>query len=127
LIIIDTDALIEIMDKKSKKGECIVEKMEKSHEIFAITSITLYETFYFFMKKEKNISPIPLFRVYGFSRESAQKAAELEIGLEKKGKRIKRTNIMIAAIVINEGATLCTLEHDFNELQDQGLKLFLDI
>ena len=127
MIIIDTDALIEIMDKKSKKGECIFEKMEKSHEIFAITSITLYETLYFFMKKEKNISPIPLFRVYGFSRESAQKAAELEIELEKKGKRVKRTNIMIAAIVINEGATLCTLDQDFNELQDQGLKLFLEI
>ncbi len=95
MIIIDTDALIEIMDKKSKKGEGIFEKMEKSHEIFAITSITLYETLYFFMKKEKNISTIPLFRVYGFSRESAQKAAELEIELEKKGKRVKRTNIVI--------------------------------
>ena len=79
------------------------------------------------LKKEKNISTIPLFRVYGFSRESAQKAAELEIELEKKGKRVKRTNIMIAAIVINEGATLCTLDQDFNELQDQGLKLFLEI
>ncbi len=41
---------------------------------------------YIFMKKEKNISTIPLFRVYGFSRESAQKAAELEIELEKKEK-----------------------------------------
>lgn len=127
MIIIDTDALIEILNKKSKKGQKIYEKMELSGEIFAITSITLYEILYFFMKMKMNIlPPIHLLHVYGFSKEDAQKAAELEIELENKGRKVKATILIIASIVMSKGATICTLNEGFNELKDAGLKLFLE-
>ena len=43
--------------------------------------------------------------------------------LEKKGKKVKRTDIMIASIVINKGATLYTFDNDFQALVDFGLKI----
>ncbi|MER5176619.1 MAG: type II toxin-antitoxin system VapC family toxin [Candidatus Nitrosocosmicus sp.] len=126
MIIIDTDALIEVLNKKSKKGQEIYEKMEQNKESFAITSITLYEILHFFMKMKMNtFPPLHLLQVYGFSKEAAQKAAELVIELEKKGRKVKATTLMISSIVINENAILCTLNKDFNELKDAGLKLFL--
>ena len=127
MIIIDTDALIEILNKKSKKGQEIYEKLEQNKEIFAITSITLYEILHFFMKMKMNtFPPIHLLQVYGFSKEAAQKAAELVIELEKKGRKVKATTLMIASIVMSKGATICTLNEGFNELKDAGLKLFLE-
>ena len=42
MIFIHTDALLQILDKKSDKGQKVLEKLEKSNEIFAITSIILF-------------------------------------------------------------------------------------
>ncbi len=126
LIVLDTEVLIKKLNKKSVQGQKIFENLEKNGGHFAITSITLYEILYFFKKMKMNIlPPVHLLQVYEFSKEDAQKAAELEIELENKGRKVKATILMISSIVINKGATLCSLNRDFNELQDMGLKLFL--
>ena len=124
MIIIDTDVLIEISDKKSKNGDQVYEKLISRGDNVAITSITLYETLYGLMKSKKSIQHLLSFYVYEFSKEDAQEAAKLELELEKKGKKIKRTDIMIASTVITKGATLCTFDRDFRELEDLGLRLF---
>jgi predicted nucleic acid-binding protein len=124
-IIIDTDVLIEISDKNSVKGNQIYEKIISSRENIAITSITLYETLYGLLKSEKPIQYLLSFPVYDFSKEDAQQAAKFEIELEKKGKKIKRTDIMIASTTTTIGATLCTFDRDFKELEDLGLRLFI--
>jgi predicted nucleic acid-binding protein len=69
--------------------------------------------------------PLHLLKVYEFSKQDAQKTAELEIELENKRRKVPTTILMIASIVINKGATLCSLNKDFNELKDHGLRLFL--
>jgi predicted nucleic acid-binding protein len=125
LVFIDTDALYQILDKNSKKGEEIFQKLEQSGESFAITSITLYEILYLFMRMGKDTSQIHLLRVFEFSKEDAQKAAELEIEAEKKGKKVSTTNLITAAIVMNNEGSLCALNEDFNELKNAGLKLYL--
>jgi predicted nucleic acid-binding protein len=126
LIVLDTDVLIKILNKKSLEGQNIYEKLVKNGVSFAITSITLYETLYFFMKRKMNIMPpLHLLQVYEFSKQDAQKTAELEIELENKGRKVQTTTLMIASIVINKGATLCSLNENFNELKDHGLRLFL--
>lgn len=122
-IIIDTDVLIEISDKLSKNGEQIYQKIISSGEKVAITSITLYETLYGLMKSKKSIQYLLSFTVCEFGKEDAQQAAKLEIELEKKGKKVKRTDIMIASIAINKDAILCTFDKDFKELADR-LRLF---
>ena len=43
--------------------------------------------------------------------------------LSEKGQKIKRTDIMIASIVINKGATLYTFDNDFQAIEDFGLKI----
>jgi predicted nucleic acid-binding protein len=125
-IVLDSDVLIKILNKKSLEGQNIYEKLEKTGGSFAITSITLYEILYFFMKRKMIIPPLHLLKVYEFSKQDAQKTAELEIEFENKKRKIQTTTLMISSIVINKGATLCSLNKDFNELKDVGLKLFLE-
>jgi tRNA(fMet)-specific endonuclease VapC len=124
LIIINTDVLIEISDRQSEKGEIIYQKIISTEDDIAITSMTLYETLHGFMKFKKPFDYLSLFHVYEFSKEDAQQAAHLDLELEKKGKRIKRTDIIIASTTINRGASLCTFDQDFQELQEFGLRLF---
>ena len=123
MIIIDTDVLIEISDKRSEKGDQIYQKIISSDDNVAITSITMYEALYGLMKYTKPFHQLFSFHVYEFSNEDAQQAARLELSLEKKGKKIKRTDIMIASTVINKGATLYTFDNDFQALEDFGLKI----
>ena len=124
MIIIDTDVLIEISDRQSEKGEIIHQKIISTGDDIGITSMTLYETLYGFMKFKKPFDYLSLFHVYEFSKEDAKQAARLDLELEKKGKRIKRTDIIIASTTINRGASLCTFDQDFQELQEFGLRLF---
>ena len=60
------------------------------------------------------------------SKKDAQKAAELQLDLEKSGKIVNKTSIMIAAIALNKNAFLCTMDKKFYALKEQELKLFLD-
>jgi predicted nucleic acid-binding protein len=92
LIIIDTDVLIEISDKRSKKGDQIYQRVISSGNNVAITSITMYEALYGLMKYTKPFHDLFSFHVYEFSNEDAQQAARLEISLEKKGKKIELTS-----------------------------------
>ena len=125
MIIIDTDVLIEISDKLSKNGEQICQKIISSGEKVAITSITLYEIIYGLIKYKKPIQSLLSFTVFEFGKKDAQQAARLEIELEQKGKKVKRTDIMIASIAINRDAILCTFDKDFKELADR-LRLLIE-
>ncbi|HEX9320018.1 MAG TPA: type II toxin-antitoxin system VapC family toxin [Nitrososphaeraceae archaeon] len=123
MIIIDTDVLIEVADKISKKGDQIYEKIKSTEDDVAITSITMYEALYGLMKYSRPFQQLFLFRVFDFSNEDAQEAARLEINLENRGKKIKRTDIMIASTAINKGAYLYTFDKDFQALMEFGLRL----
>ena len=101
MIVLDTDVLIKILNKKSLQGQEIYEKLEKNGGHFGITSITLYETLYFFLKKKMKTPPIHLLQVCGFSKQDAQKAADLEIELEGRGVKAMATVLIISSIVIN--------------------------
>jgi predicted nucleic acid-binding protein len=60
LIVLDTDVLVKILNKKSTRGQEIYEKLKINGGHFAITSITLYETLHFFMKMKMKTPPIHL-------------------------------------------------------------------
>ena len=53
MIILDTDVLIEIMDRKSKKSHEILKEIEDAEEDIAITSLTLHEILYGLYKYRK--------------------------------------------------------------------------
>jgi predicted transcriptional regulator len=108
LIFIHADALLQLLDKKSDKGQEIFEKLEKSKEIFAITSITLYDVQSLLIDKGIDISSsmIHLLQVYDFSKEDAQKAIEMKLELKEKGIEIYSSDLQVSSIVMNKGGTL---------------------
>jgi predicted nucleic acid-binding protein len=124
LIIVDTDVLIEISDKRSKKGNEMYQKIIANGDDVAITSMTLYETMYGLIKFKKPFYYLSSFRVYEFSKEDALLAAKLDLDLEKNGKKLKRMDIIIASTTINRGATLCTFNNEFQQMEELGLRLF---
>jgi len=125
LIFIDADALLQILDKKSNKGQEIFEKLEKNKETFAITSITLYDVQSFLIEKGIDIPPhVNLLQVYDFAKEDIQKAIELKSELKKKGIEIYSSDLQVSAIVMNKGGTLYTMNNHLKVLEEHGLKLF---
>ncbi len=127
MIILDTDVLIEIMDKKSKKGEELLKTIIESGEDICITSINLHEILYGLYKYAKPVEEVLRLPVVSYTKDDAVLAAKLEIEMERKGKAIRRTDAMIAAIAINNGAKLYTLNlKHFKPLTSLGLKLFVE-
>ncbi len=125
MIVIDTDVLIEIFDKKSDKGDEALNKIVSSGQDIAITSINLHEILYGLYKYAKPIRDVLLLPVIDFTKKDASLSAEIEVKSERAGKPVRRTDAMIAAIVINRGASLYTFDsRHFEPLKSFGLKLF---
>ncbi|MBN2065616.1 MAG: type II toxin-antitoxin system VapC family toxin [Candidatus Thermoplasmatota archaeon] len=118
MIIVDSDVLIEIFDKGSKKGETALEKLERSGEDVAITSLNLHEILYGHYKIGKKIKDIFQIETIEFNKKDAELSAKLETEAEKKGMTISRIDTMIAAIAINRNAKIYT----FNKKHFQNFK-----
>ena len=123
MILADTDVLIEIFDKNSKKGETALMRIEKAGEDIALTSLNLHEILYGIFKyadKQKS-EKILLLDVVDFTKDDATLSARLEIKAEKRGNKIPRFDAMIAAVAINRGFKLFTFNKDhfegFEELE----------
>jgi predicted nucleic acid-binding protein len=123
MIIVDTDVLIDIFDKQSKRGELSIQKLEGSGEDIAITSITLHEILFGHYKYNKKIKDILQINIIEFNKKDAELSAKIELNLEKKGKKISRTDTMIAAIAINRKAKIYTFNKKHFQLISQ-LKLY---
>ncbi len=125
MIVLDTDVLIEIFDKKSSKGEEALNKILESSQDIAITSINLHEILYGLYKYAKPVRDVLLIPVIDYTKKDAILSAEIEFKAEKAGTPVRRTDAMIAAIVINRGAFLYTFDlRHFETLKPFGLKLF---
>lgn len=123
MIIVDTDVLIEIFDKKSEKGEYAIKKLEESGEDIAITSISLHEILYGHYKMNKKIKEISQITTIEYNKNDAELSSKLELQVEKKGKSIPRIDTMIAAIAINRNAKIYTFNKKHFQLFNK-LKLF---
>jgi predicted nucleic acid-binding protein len=124
LIIIDTDVLIEIFDKNSKRGEEALEKIKKIGEEVAITSLNLHEILYGLYKytSDEKIDRVLLLDVIGFQKEDARLSARLELESERRGKKVTRCDAMIAAVAFNRNSRLFTFNKKHYEGFD-GLEL----
>jgi len=125
LIILDSDVLIEILDRKSERGDQALKQTIKGAEMIATTSISLHEVLYGLHKYAKPVQEILLLTILSYTKKDAVLASKIEFEVEKKGKTACRTDAMIAAITINNDAKLYTfnLKH-FSAFEDLGLKLF---
>jgi tRNA(fMet)-specific endonuclease VapC len=125
MIVLDTDVLIEIFDRQSAKGDEALRKLIERGEDVATTVINLHEILYGLEKYAKPVRDVLLLPIIEYTKRDAQLSAELELKAESSGKPARRTDAMIAAIVLNRGALLYTfdLKH-FSVFKDFGLKLF---
>lgn len=124
MILVDTDVLIEILDKNSKKGEDALRKIEDAGEDISLTSLNLHEILFGLYKyaDSKKIEKIKLLDVIDFSRDDAVLSAKLEVKAEKRGEKIPRFDAMIAAVAINRGFKLFTFNKDhFDGLEELTL------
>jgi len=125
MIVIDTDVLIEILDKKSEKGDEALRQILESGDEISTTVITLHEVLYGLRKRGKPAKDVLLLPVLNYTKRDALLSSRMELEAEKQGKTIPRTDTMIAAITINNEAKLYTLDlKHFSSLKEFGLKLF---
>lgn len=125
MILLDTDVMIEILDKKSAKGEKAFRRIQEEKEGVGTTVINLHEVLYGLNKFAKPVNDILLLPVVGYGKQDAVLSSRLELEAEHQGNSIRRTDAMIAAISINNGAPLCTFDtRHFRPLLRMGLKMF---
>ena len=125
MIIIDSDVLIEILDRKSDKGEQALNQTIQSQEEIATTVINLHEVLYGLHKYAKPVKEILMLPTLNYTKKDSVLSSKIELEAEKNGKTICRTDAMIAAITINNGAKLYTfnMKH-FEVFQELGLELY---
>jgi len=76
MIIIDTDVLIEIFDRKSEKGDEALKKLIESGEKKSITAITLHEILYGLQKYAKPVKEVLQLPVLDYTKDDAVLAAK---------------------------------------------------
>ncbi len=125
MIIIDSDVLIEILDRKSLKGDEVLKEITSSEEEVAVTAMSLHEVLYGLYKYGKPVKELLSLPVFSYTKRDAELSSRIEFEMDKKGKLASRTDTMIAAITINNNAKLCTfnLRH-FSAFKDNGLALY---
>ena len=125
MIVLDTNVLIEIMDRRSERGEEALRIVLESGEPFGITVINLHEILYGLYKYGKPVDEVLLLPVLDFTKRDAELAAEIELKMERAGRPVRRLDAMIAAITINNGAKLFTYDlRHFKPMEALGLRLF---
>jgi len=124
MIVLDTDVLIEIFDKRSANGDEALSRIVDSGEDIATTAINLHEILYGLQKYAKPFRDVLLLPVLDYTKRDAGLSAEMELKAEDVGTPIRRTDTMIAAITLNRGAVLYTFDlRHFDSLKKFGLKL----
>ncbi|MHA1230516.1 MAG: type II toxin-antitoxin system VapC family toxin [Candidatus Helarchaeota archaeon] len=129
MIILDSDVIIEILNKNSRIKDQLITKIEKDGDQVATTAINFQEILYGILKR-KNIAElnkshlIYSFDVIPFTKRDAEIAARVEFSLEKSGKKKPKGDILIASIAIRTGSKLFTLnKKHFQDIPE--LKLFI--
>ena len=118
MILVDTDVLIEIFDRNSKRGDEALKKIERTGEDITTTSLNLHEILYGLHKytDHAKLERILVLDVVEFTKDDAVLSSKLEVETEKKGKKVPRFDAMIAAVAINRGFKLFT----FNRKHFEG-------
>jgi len=124
MIVIDTDVLIEILDKKSEKGGDALNRILQSGEEIATTTTNMHEILYGLSKYAKPTKETLLLPTLSYTKKDAVLSSRIEFEAEKRGTSIRRTDAMIAAITINNGATLYIRPKAFQVAEDTWTQAF---
>ena len=124
MILLDTDILIEIVDRQSDKGNGYMNRILESGEGYCTSSINFHELMYGINKYSKNGETIHKIPVIAYTKEDGDLSSHLELLAEQNGKSVSRMDAMIASVAINNGYNFYTLDNQFRIFKESGLKLF---
>ncbi|MGP6208032.1 type II toxin-antitoxin system VapC family toxin [Cuniculiplasma sp. SKW3] len=124
MILLDTDIIIEIMDKKSSRGQEFMLKIMESGKEYCTSSVNMHELLYGIEKYSKGSTLILQMETLEYTKKDSELSAFLEVSAERKGKSVPRIDAIIASISINNGCSLYTLDKHFEIFIENGLKLF---
>ncbi len=125
MIVLDTDVLIEILDKRSRLGEEALRKVIESDERPATTAINLHELLYGLGRRSAVTNELARLATLEFAERDAELSSRIELNMEEQGSPIPRLDAMVAAVTIHSSGKLFTFDRKhFNSLQSFGLKLF---
>lgn len=125
MILLDTNVLIEILDKESSEGDRLLKELSEAGEDVGTTSINMHELLYGLKRYAKSVEKIGRLRVLPYEKEDAEVSSRLELAAERRGKPVRRIDTMIAAVAINKSARLSTLDsRHFGQFTQDGLHLF---
>ena len=124
MILLDTDVIIEVLDKESDKGQGLMLKIIESGEEYCTSSVNMHEVLYGIEKYSKDSRLVLQIPTLEYSKNDSELSAVLELGAERKGKAVPRMDAIVASIAINNGCSLYTLDEHFEVFTDKGLTLF---
>ncbi len=124
LILLDTDVIIEVLDKKSDKGQALMLKIIESGEGYCTSSVNMHEVLYGIEKYSKDSRLVLQIPTLVYSKNDSELSVVLELNAERKGKSVPRMDAIVASIAINNGCSLYTLDEHFEVFTDNGLRLF---
>ncbi len=125
MILLDTDVLIEILDKGSAEGDRLLKTLSEAGEDVGTSSINMHELLYGLKKYSKPMGSVARLRVLDYGKDDAEISSRLELAAEKRGRPVRRIDTMIAAVAINNSARLSTLDsRHFEQFTQEGLRLF---
>ncbi len=118
--VLDTSALIAIA-RGTKTGERI--RLAVAGKTVAITSISYYE-FIRGAKEHEAEKFIEAYEVIGFGKKAAQESGEIFQSLRRNGISITPLDVLIAGICRANGATLHSLDKDFQRILGFDVKTY---
>ncbi len=124
MILLDTNIIIEILEKKSEKGETLMVKIIESEEEYCTSSVNMHELLYGIEKYSKDDHLVLQIPTVEYNENDSKLSAVLELTAERKGRSVPRMDAIIASIAINNGCSLYTLDEHFKVFTENGLKLF---
>jgi len=112
------------LDKKSEKGGDALNRILQSGEEIATTTINMHEILYGLNKYAKPTKETLLLPTLSYTKKDAVLSSRMEFEAEKRGTSIRRTGAIIAAIAINNGATLYIRPKAFQVAEDTWTQAF---
>jgi len=128
ILLLDTNIVVELAKEREDIISRIQELMEGLPSKLHISSPTYSETYYGCLNKGKQareaiLQYLDSFELMNTSRESSIIFAQLRDHFQKTGKNIPPMDLLIASIVMANGATLVSKDKHFKQIG--GLDLIL--
>jgi len=124
MILLDTDVLIEILQKDSERGKQAIEIIEDDGNP-QTTVISVHELLYGLYKREIQTPDLLLkLTVIPFTKQDSILSSQLEYRAETRGQKTHRLDSMNAAIAINNKTQFLTFnQRHYQTFTEDGLAL----